>query len=74
MSTKSGSVVDDILAKYGMRWEVTPYRIVNKYGIIVQKKTFNLRASTLKAQSECGKQRDIFVQPYPNTLANNKTS
>lgn len=62
------SVVDEILARYDMKWELSPYRIVNKHGVIVQMQHFDLRDSVLKAQSKVGFNKAIFQKPYPDTI------
>lgn len=62
------SITDTILRRYGMLWELGPYRIINKYGVIVQKAHFDLRDCTLKAQENLGKSRPKFQKSSPSTF------
>lgn len=62
------ALVDAILARYEMEWKLYPYRIVNKYGVIVQKKHFDLREKTLNSQKELGFNPLKFKKTCPSTL------
>ncbi len=64
------SVVDAILQRYGMKWELNPYRIVNKYGVVVQKKMFDLRDETLKGQENRTNTGYKFKKGYPSITDN----
>lgn len=65
------SVACTKLARYGMRMELHPYRIVNKYGFIVQNQHFDLRDEVLKAQENIGFGRHLFTKPYPDIKTQN---
>lgn len=68
------SVVDEILSRYGMTWHLSPYRIVNKHGVIVQSMPhFDLTDRVLAKQAESGFKRAKFEKRSPSTLDKNKT-
>lgn len=64
------AIVDDILKRYEMMWELHPYRIINKHGVVVQKRCFDLREETLKAQENRVKSFHKFQKGYPSTTDN----
>lgn len=60
-------VMDSILQRYEMKFELSPARVINKHGIIVQKQSFDLREEVLKAQENLGSKRVLFTRTSPNT-------
>ncbi len=65
-------ITDVVLERYGMKWEIGPYQIRNKHGVIVQKLRFDLRDCVLKAQSELRSKRSLFKKPCQDTSAQDK--